>query len=164
MDFITDRLEDGRSFRVLTVVDQYTRECPVLEPATSLTGAKVAQRLSEVAKTHGLPQSITVDNGSEFYSQAMDSWAYRNKVHLDFIRPGKPVENGYIESFNGRLRDECLNVDLFWSVEDAREKLEAWRQDYNQNRPHSALAGLPPAAYAQALCETKNKVTQGVLF
>lgn len=124
MDFVTDRLEDGRYFRTLTVVDQYTRECPVLEPAHSLTATKVAHALGQVAATRGYPVSITVDNGSEFCSRVMDAWAYRNGVKLDFIRPGKPVENGYIESFNGRLRDECLNVELFWSIDEARSKLE----------------------------------------
>jgi putative transposase len=118
MDFITDRLENGRYFRTLTVVDQYTRECPVLEPAQSLRAAKVVvDALDKVAAARGYPKSITVDNGSEFCSRVMDAWAYRHGVKLDFIRPGKPVENGHIESFNGRLRDECLNVELFWSIE-----------------------------------------------
>jgi putative transposase len=97
--------------------------------------------------TRGAPRAITVDNGSEFYSQAMDSWAYRHGIALDFIRPGKPVENAFIESFNGRLRDECLNTSLFLSLTDAREKLEAWRLDYNQRRPHSSLGDLTPAEY-----------------
>ncbi|HET6841049.1 MAG TPA: IS3 family transposase, partial [Candidatus Angelobacter sp.] len=155
MDFITDRLENGRYFRTLTVVDQYTRECPVLEAAHSLTAAKVVDALDSVAAKRGYPESITVDNGSEFCSRVMDGWAYRHGVKLDFIRPGKPVENGYIESFNGRLRDECLNVELFWSVEDARAKLEKWRVDYNVHRPHSSLANLPPAAFANELRQRK---------
>ena len=155
MDFITDRLENGRYFRTLTVVDQYTRECPVLEAAHSLTAAKVVHALDAVAVKRGYPESITVDNGSEFCSRVMDAWAYRHGVKLDFIRPGKPVENGYIESFNGRLRDECLNVELFWSVEDARAKLEKWRVDYNVHRPHSSLANLPPAAFANELRQRK---------
>jgi len=163
MDFVTDRLEDGRYFRTLTVVDQYTRECPVLEPAHSLTAAKVAQALDEVAATRGYPQSITVDNGSEFCSRIMDAWAYRHGVKLDFIRPGKPVENGYIESFNGRLRDECLNVELFWSIEDARTKLEKWRVDYNHHRPHSSLANLPPAAFANELRQRKRTENRELL-
>ena len=156
MDFITDRLEDGRYFRTLTVVDQYTRECPVLEPAQSLTAAKVVHALDKVAAVRGYPESITVDNGSEFCSRIMDGWAYGHGVNLDFIRPGKPTENGYIESFNGRLRDECLNVELFWSVEDARQKLEKWRLDYNHHRPHSSLANLPPAAFANELGRRKE--------
>ena len=138
------------------MVDQYTRECPVLEAAHSLTAAKVVDALDTVAAKRGYPESITVDNGSEFCSRVMDAWAYRHGVKLDFIRPGKPVENGYIESFNGRLRDECLNVELFWSVEDARAKLEKWRVDYNVHRPHSSLANLPPAAFANELTETAN--------
>lgn len=149
MDFITDRLVDGRAFRTLTVVDQFSRECPVLEPDFSLSGQKVATCLERVAREHGLPKIITVDNGSEFYSKAMDAWAYRHGVQLEFIRPGKPVENGYIESFNGRLRDECLNVHVFFSLADARQKLEGWRQDYNTERPHSALGDRPPADFAQ---------------
>lgn len=149
MDFITDRLEDGRQFRTLTVVDQFSRVCPVLESDFGFNGKKVSECLERAALEHGLPESITVDNGSEFYSKAMDTWAYRSGVQLQFIRPGKPVENGFIESFNGRLRDECLNVNVFFSLADARDKLERWRQDYNTCRPHSALGDLPPAAYAQ---------------
>ena len=156
MDFVTDRLENGRYFRTLTIVDQYTRECPALEPAHSLTAAKVAHVLDAIAVDRGYPESITVDNGTEFSSRIMDGWAYEHGVKLDFIRPGKPVDNGYIESFNGRLRDECLNTHLFWSIEDARDKLEKWRMDYNVHRPHSALANLPPAAFANALRQTKQ--------
>jgi putative transposase len=115
-----------------------------------LSGEKVAAALEVEVSQRGAPMSITVDNGSEFASRAMDEWAYRYGIHLDFIRPGKPVENGYIESFNGRLRDECLNVNLFTSLEDTREKLEAWRQDYNQVRPHSALGDEAPKAFAAA--------------
>lgn len=148
MDFMTDRLQGGRYFRTLTVIDQFTRECLKLEVAHHMSGARVVESLERVAELRGYPNSITVDNGTEFCSRAVDAWAYRNQVRLDFIRPGRPVENGLIESFNGRLRDECLNVHLFWSVEDARVKLETWREDYNTERPHSALANLPPAAFA----------------
>ena len=150
MDFVSDRLVDGRWFRVLTVVDQFTRECLLLLADSSLSGEKVATALEQVAAERGVPKSITVDNGSEFASRAMDAWSYRHGIHLDFIRPGKPVENGYIESFNGRLRDECLNVNLFFSLDDAREKLEAWQQDYNQARPHSALGDQAPETFAGA--------------
>ena len=139
MDFVSDRFVDGRWFRVLTVVDQFTRECLLLYADRALSGGKVAAQLERVVKDRGVPLSITVDNGSEFASRAMDAWAYGHGIRLDFIRPGKPVENGYLESFNGRLRDECLNVSLFFSLEDAREKLEQWRRDYNRARPHSAL-------------------------
>lgn len=156
MDFITDRLVDGRAFRTLTVVDQFSRECPLLEPDFSLSGEKVAACLERIAKERGLPKIITVDNGSEFYSKAMDAWAYRHGVRLEFIRPGKPIENSHIESFNGRLRDECLNVHVFFSLPDAREKLEGWRQDYNTERPHSALGDRPPADSAQSKKEKNN--------
>ena len=151
MDFITDRLEDGRCFRTLVVGDQFTRECPILEPAISLTGEKVAAALEHVVQHRGAPSMITVDvdNGSEFYSRAIDRWAYRHGIQLEFIRPGKPVENSYVESLNGRLRDECLNLTLFFSIQDAREKLEKWRVDYNTRRPHSALGDLAPEEFAR---------------
>jgi putative transposase len=154
-------LVDGRYFRTLPIVDQYTRECPMLHAAQSLSGKAVAACLDQVARERGLPRSITVDNGTEFYSKAMDAWAYKNQVKLEFIRPGKPVENGFIESFNGRLRDECLNTHLFFSMEDAREKLETWRQDYNTCRPHGSLANLPPAEFAQRAGQKHrtNKIT-----
>jgi putative transposase len=151
MDFVAQRLPDGRWIRVLTVVDQFTRECLTLHADTALSGEKVALALSEIVRLRGAPQSITVDNGTEFSSKAMDLWAYSNGVHLDFIRPGRPVENGYIESFNGRLRDECLNVEVFFSLADARRKLAIWLHDYNHHRPHSALADRTPSEFA-AIC------------
>ena len=138
MDFVAQRLPDGRWIRVLTVVDQFTRECLTLHADTALSGEKVATALDKVVAQRGAPQSITVDNGTEFASKAMDLWAYKNGVHLDFIRPGKPVENGYIESFNGKLRDECLNVEVFFTLADARRKLALWRHDYNHHRPLGA--------------------------
>ncbi|ACG72778.1 Integrase catalytic region [Anaeromyxobacter sp. K] len=148
MDFMRDTLDDGRPFRIFTLVDVFTRECPLLAADTSLTGHKVAELLDHVAVERGYPKTITVDNGTEFYSKAMDSWAYRNGVQLQFIRPGKPVENAFIESFNGRLRDELLNSELFMGLHDARQKLETWRLDYNQNRPHSAIGHLTPVEFA----------------
>jgi putative transposase len=148
MDFVAQRLPDGRWIRVLTVVDQFTRECLVLHADNSLSGEKVAMALDKVVALRGAPESITVDNGTEFTSKALDLWAYKNTVHLDFIRPGKPVENGYIESFNGKLRDECLNVEVFFTLADARRKLHLWRCDYNHHRPHSALADRTPAEFA----------------
>jgi putative transposase len=149
MDFVTDRLESGRQFRVLTVVDHFSRECPLLEAGVSMTGRTVARALERLSFTRPLPGVITVDNGSEFYSRVMDSWAYRRGVQLEFIRPGKPVENAFIESFNGRLRDECLNANLFFSIDDARRKLEAWRLDYNTHRPHSSLGDRTPTEFAR---------------
>jgi len=151
MDFVAQRLADGRWMRVLTVVDQFTRECLALFADASLNGEKVADVLDRIVADRGAPQSITVDNGTEFASKAVDLWAYQNAVHLDFIRPGRPVENGYIESFNGRLRDECLNVEVFFSVADARHKLALWRQDYNHHRPHSSLADRTPAEFAATI-------------
>jgi putative transposase len=148
MDFVAQRLADGRWIRVLTVVDQFTRECLCLHADTSLSGQKVATALDTILTGRGAPESITVDNGTEFASKAMDLWAYANGVHLDFIRPGRPVENGYIESFNGRLRDECLNVEVFFTLADARKKLEHWHQDYNHHRPHSALDDRTPGEFA----------------
>ncbi len=147
MDFVAQRLADRRWIRVLTV-DQFTRECLALFADVSLSGEKVAAMLDKVVAERGAPQSITVDNGTEFASKAVDLWAYQNAVYLDFIRPGRPVENGYIESFNGRLRDECLNVEVFFSLADARHKLAWWRQDYNHHRPHSSLADRTPAEFA----------------
>jgi putative transposase len=150
MDFVSDRLVDGRWFRILTVVDQYTRECLCAHADQSQTGDKVSEQLERVIAVRGAPESITSDNGSEFSGQAMDYWAHQTGVKLDFIRPGKPVENNYIESFNGRLRDECLNVEVFLDLADARRKLAKWRNDYNQQRPHSALADRTPEEFAQA--------------
>jgi putative transposase len=141
---------------VLTVVHQFTRECLVLFADNALSGKKVATALDKIVVLRGTPESITVDNGSEFASKAMDLWAYKNGVHLDFIRPGKPVENGYIESFNGKLRDECLNVEVFFTLADARRKLHLWRRDYNHQRPHSALADRTPAEFA-ATCSSGGK-------
>jgi len=150
MDFVSDRLMDGRGFRILTVVDQYTRECLCAHADRSQTGKKVAEQLERVIALRGAPETITSDNGSEFAGRAMDYWAHHAGVKLDFIRPGKPVENSYIESFNGRLRDECLNVEVFLDLPDARSKIEKWRRDYNQQRPHSALADRTPQEYALA--------------
>lgn len=151
MDFVAQRLPDGRWIRMLTVVDQFTRECETLLADNTLSGEKVAMALDKVVALRGAPNSITMDNGTEFTSKALDLWAYKNGVHLDFIRPGKPVENGYIESFNGKLRDECLNVEVFFNLADARRKLYLWRRDYNHHRPHSSLADRTPAEFA-AIC------------
>src|SRR5436305_1912432 len=131
IDFVSDRFADGRWFRILTVVDQYTRECLCAYADRSQTGEKVMEEMKRLMALRGAPESITTDNGSEFVGRAMEVWAYQAGVKWDFIRPGKPVENGYIESFNGRLRDECLNGEVFFSLVDARAKLEQWRRDYN---------------------------------
>jgi putative transposase len=161
MDFVSDKLAEGRSFRILTVVDQFTRECVGLEADRSMTGAKVAQALEHARHERGhLPESITVDNGSEFCSRALEAWAMTNEVQLCFIRPGRPVENGFIESFNGRLRDECLNVEWFSSLDEARQKLAKFREHYNHQRPHSALADRTPEAFA-ALHRGKASTSMG---
>jgi putative transposase len=148
MDFVHDALADGRPFRVLTVVDHWSRQSPILEVASSMSGLTVGLALDR-ALPGETPRSITVDHGTEFMSRSLEDWAYRRGVQLDFIRPGKPVENAFIESFNGRLRDECLNVQQFTSIEDAKTKIEAWRVDYNQRRPHGALGHLTPDEYAE---------------
>jgi putative transposase len=127
------------------VLDVYTREALALVADRSLTGIKVAAALTPIVRHRGAPVAITVDNGGEFVSRAMDAWAYAHDVRLEFIRPGKPIENAFIESFNGRLRDECLNAHVFQSTSEAQAVLNAWRQDYNHVRPHSALNDRTPA-------------------
>ena len=150
MDFVSDSTVTGRRFRALTIVDDYSRECPAIEVDTSLGGARVVGVLERLAETRELPEVITVDNGPEFAGRTMDEWAYRKGIRLNFIHPGKPVENALVESFNGRLRDECLNTNWFMSVRHAREIIEDWRVDYNEVRPHSSLNGRSPREYAEA--------------
>lgn len=150
MDSVHDHLADGRAFRVLTVVDNWSRESVLLEAGFRLTGQSVAEALKRVGFIRPLPHAITVDHGTEFTSRALDQWAWENGVALDFTRPGKPTDNGLCESFNGRLRDECLNVNEFHSIEHARAVIERWRQDYNEHRPHGALGRLTPSEYAKA--------------
>ena len=148
MDFVADSLYNGRRLRILTVVDDLSKECPVLEVDHSLTGIRITRVLERIALTRGLPEVITVDNGPEFISKAMDAWAYENGVKLHFIQPGKPTQNAYIESFNGKFRDECLNEHVFVSLDDARLKVENWRIDYNANRPHRSLNYMTPNEFA----------------
>jgi len=150
MDFVTDSTVTGRRFWGLTIVDDYSRECPAIEVDTSLGGRRVVIVLDRLAETRGLPEVITIDNGPEFAGKALDEWAYRKGVKLNFIRPGKPIENAFVESFNGRFRDECLNTNWFLSVKHAREVIEEWRRDYNEVRPHSSLKGNTPREYAEA--------------
>ena len=149
MDFVTDSLLNGRRFRALTIVDEFSRECPAIEADFSLTGARVARVLERLAATRGLPEVIQVDNGPEFAGRALDAWAYAHGVRLQFIEPGRPVQNAYIESFNGRLREECLNGHVFTSLDDAREKIETWRVDYNRDRPHGSLGHMTPEEFAR---------------
>jgi putative transposase len=148
MDFMTDSLATGRRFRTLNMVDDYTRECLRIEVDTSLGGERVARVLEELRQQRGGPQVIVVDHGPEFTSQALDRWAYQRGVKLHFIAPGKPEQNAYVESFNGKFRDECLNQHWFGDLEEAREMIETWRQDYNQQRPHSALGYQTPKEFA----------------
>jgi putative transposase len=157
MDFVSDGLADGRRVRCLTVVDDCTRECLAIEVDTSLTGTRVKAVMERLADTRGLPRSITVDHGPEFEGQVLDAWAYAANVQLAFIRPGKPNENAYIESFNGKFRDECLNEHWFLSMAHAREVIEAWRIEYNTERTHSSLGDLTPEEFALAISEGHRK-------
>jgi putative transposase len=144
MDFVHDQLATGRKVRILTVVDTFTRYSPVLDPRFSYRGEDVVATLERVCGAIGYPKTIRVDQGSEFISRDLDLWAYQKGVTLDFSRPGKPTDNAFIEAFNGRLRHECLNAHWFLALDDAREKLEAWRRDYNEVRPHGAIGNKPP--------------------
>jgi len=148
MDFTHDQLASGRKFRTLNLMDGFTRESPRIEVDTSLPGLRVVRVLEEVARERGYPQAIQVDNGPEFISRVVDQWAFEHGVELHFIEPGKPTQNAPIESFNGKFRDECLNENWFLTLQEAREKIEAWRRDYNQRRPHSALGYQTPEEFA----------------
>ena len=148
MDFVADNLFNGRRIRSLTIVDNFSRECMAIHVDHSIRGEDVVQVMNNIQLFHDrCPERIQVDNGSEFISKELDKWAYENNVVLDFSRPGKPTDNPYIESFNGSFRDECLNSHWFLTLEDARDKIEKWRQDYNAFRPHSSLSDLTPDEY-----------------
>lgn len=151
MDFMSDELFDGRRIRLLTIVDNFSRESLAIEVDQRIGGQRVVEVLMQLGKERGLPKTIRVDNGPEFTSKRLDQWAYLNGVELDFSRPGKPMDNGLIEAFNGRLRQECLNESWFLSLKDAREKVEAWRMDYNRERPHGALGNMAPLEYASSV-------------
>jgi len=153
MDFMKDALSDGRKLKVLPIVDEYTKKSFRIEVDTSITGARVVRTLNEISPAEGLPEIIIIDNGPEFIGRALDEWAYRRGVKLFFITPGKPVENMYMESFNGRLRDECLNMHYFTSLDHARQVIEEWRIDYNTERPHSSLDDLTPEEFIRTLEE-----------
>ena len=144
MDFVHDQLATGRKLRVLTILDIFSRFSPALEPRFNFSGADVVRVLEEVCKEVGFPAAIRVDQGSEFVSRDLDLWAYQRGVTLDFSRPGKPTDNAFIESFNGKFRAECLNAHWFMTLDDARRKCEAWRRDYNEERPHSAIGNKVP--------------------
>lgn len=147
LDFVSDTLNWGRKIRMLTVVDTYTRESLAIEVDTSLPGVRVARVLDRIVGERGAPEAISLDNGPELTSRALGQWAYERGVRLRFIDPGKPQQNGFIESFNGKLRDECLNEHWFLSLPHAQRAIEDWRVDYNLNRPHSSLGNLTPEEF-----------------
>jgi putative transposase len=149
MDFVSDALFDGRRFRLLTVIDHFTHECLDIVVDQSLRGEHVAEAMTRLVAQRGKPAAIKVDNGSEFAGKVMDRWAYENGVELDFSRRGTPTDNAVVESFNGRLRQECLNEHGFLSLADARSKISEWRTFYNDDRPHTALAWKTPAEFAR---------------
>ncbi len=159
MDFVHDSLWNGRKLRALTVVDVFTKESLSIEVDTSLSGQGVVRILDRVVESRGLPQAITVDNGPEFRSKALDRWAYKNQVVLDFIRPGKPVDNCFVESFNSRFRIECLNSHYFDSISEARLLVEDWRKRYNEFRPHRTLNGLTPKDFAEKFKQRNTQNT-----
>src|SRR3990167_9251179 len=149
MDFVSDQLASGRRLKCFTLVDDCSRESPVIEVSHSITGNHLVEILDRIKEERPLPQVIVCDNGPEFTSKALDEWAHRNKVKLDFIDPGKPVQNAYIESFNGKFRDECLNENIFFDLGDAKKKIEDYRRDYNTERPHSSLGNESPETFAK---------------
>lgn len=151
MDFVHDTLGDGRAIRIFTLVDDYTRACPLIAVDVALPADRVIARLNHLAERTPLPAALVCDNGSEFTSQAFDQWAHARGIALHFIQPGKPVENAYVESFNGKLRDECLNESWFVSLADAQRTIEAWRIAYNTARPHASLNGRTPEEFAEQL-------------
>ena len=151
MDYVSDVIRGGRRIRIFNVVDDLSREGLASEVDTSLPARRVIQALEEIALERGYPERIVCDNGPEFRSRALDEWAYENGVSLDFIQPGKPVQNPFVESFNGKMRDECLNVHWFADVEEARSMIDEWRNDYTQVRPHSSLGNRTPSEFAAAV-------------
>ena len=151
LDFVSDALTDGRRFRVLAVVDDYSRECLALVADTSLSGLRVTRELTELIKHRGKPNMIVSDNGTELTSRAVLKWCQETGIEWHYIQPGKPMQNAFVESFNGSFRDECLNETLFTSLDEARTKIKEWKDDYNQNRPHSSLGNLTPNEYARKM-------------
>ncbi len=162
MDFVFDRSADGRVIKCLTIVDDATHESVATVPERAMGGLTLTRLLNRLAITRGLPRVIRTDNGKEFCGRAMLTWAHARNVTLRLIEPGKPNQNAYIESFNGRLRDECLNEHWFLNLAHAQAVIEAWRREYNEERPKKALGGLTPAAYARQLAERSVKVATGL--
>jgi len=157
LDFVSDTLVDGRRFRILCVVDDFSRECLGLIVDTSLSGRRVARELDAIAAIRGYPATVLSDNGTELTSIAVLAWSQDRAVGWHYIAPGKPQQNAFVESFNGKLRDECLNETLFTSIRHARLVLALWRRDYNEVRPHSALGGRPPACLSLPSCSPASR-------
>lgn len=151
VDFVSDQLANGRRFRVLNIIDDFTRESILQLADFSLTGQRLASELDRLAHTRGLPRKLVCDNGPELTCKAMYFWSQRNHVKIHFIQPGKPTQNAFVESFNGKFREYCLNLNWFASLEDAREKIDVWRTHYNEVRPHRSLGRKPPAVFAREM-------------
>jgi putative transposase len=151
LDFISDAFTDGRRFRVLAVVDDFSRECLALVADTSLSGMRVTRELNELIRQRGKPKTVVSDNGTELTSMAVLRWCQETGIEWHYIQPGKPMQNGFVESFNGSFRDECLNETLFTSLSEARTKINEWKKDYNHNRPHSSLGNLTPYEYVRKI-------------
>jgi putative transposase len=158
LDFVCDALATGRGIRMLTVVDSFTRECPAIEVNTGLSGLRVTRVLERVIAERGKPKTIRCDNGPEFTSRHFIAWCEQQGITLVHIQPGRPMQNGYIESFNGRLRDECLNASWFMNLNDAKQKIENWRKEYNADRPHSSLAYRTPEEFAKVCSELTSRM------
>ena len=156
MDFMSDAFSDGRRFRVFNVIDDFSRECLAIEVGTSLPGLVVTRVLDQVAGSRGYPAVIVVDNGPEFRGREMDAWAFRHGVRLHFIDPGKPMQNGFVESFNDKFRYECLNAEWFDGLEDARQRIERWRHKYNEVRPSRPIGRIPPAMFARRVAALRS--------
>ncbi len=156
MDFVMDQLQDGTRFRALTIVDVHTREAVAIEAGQSLKGDDVVRTLNRLKLDRGVPKVLFCDNGSEFTSQAMDLWAYRSGAKIDFSRPGKPTDNAYVESFNGTFRSECLDTHWFADLKEAKQLIEAWRQEYNESRPHRSLGDRTPSEFASQIAASRD--------
>jgi putative transposase len=156
LDFVSDAFTDGRRFRVLAIIDDYSRECLALVTDTSLSGMRVTRELNQLLARRGKPQTIVSDNGTELTSMAILKWCQETDIEWHYIAPGKPMQNGFVESFNGSFRDECLNETLFSSLTEARAQITAWKEDYNKHRPHSSLGNITPIEYAMKMALQKQ--------
>jgi putative transposase len=158
LDFVSDSVASGRALRALTIIDSYTRECPAIEVASGICSRQVTRTLAKVIEDRGKPKSLRSDNGPEFTSRHFVAWCEEQGIFLNHIQPGKPMQNGHVESFNGRLRDECLNAGWFVNLSDAKKKIENWRKQYNAERPHSSLDYRTPAEFARACSELTSRM------